>query len=124
MIIVKPVIKPTFKFRKLLGGVFLPTEAFLPNGTIEAFDESLLILAVRASNAMLAGVLRNMIGKVSFKLRTIVSLDNLTRAEVSHQLFKRISPILSRQRGPQSNLSLTSPQAYRWLCKHTHSQSL
>ena len=52
MIVVEPSVEFSLEERDLIRSVFLPAEALLADGPIEAFNESLLVLLVEAGHAM------------------------------------------------------------------------
>ena len=98
MIITQPGVQPGTHLRNLVRCIFLPAEALLAHGTVKALNESLLILAVRTGDAMLVGIVRNLVDEIFLKLRTAIGLDNLTRVQ------SKPSTLQARQHHPQPSV--------------------
>ena len=94
---------------KVLKGIAVPAEAFLAHSAIEALDESLLVLLVRAGNTMSLAVGWSPLGEGSFELWTPIRLDQFhppVEASV-HSLFQEGVAVSSGQGGSQQDVRLS-----------------
>ena len=77
VVIQQPMIDLALKGRDVGRVVFSPTETLAAQGQVEAFNESLLILLVGSSGAMVVTERGGHSGKLGLKLEAVISLDGL-----------------------------------------------
>ena len=64
----------------ILGFVFLPSQALLSHGAVEAFDERLFVLLVRSGDAMLVAVVPDFLCELFLKLAAPIGLHDCDKA--------------------------------------------
>src|SRR5574341_446429 len=75
VVVAQPNVNVILKGKNLGGLVLLPAETLFADSQVKAFDEGLLVLLVRESDAMLVGGGRDELSELSLELGAAVGLD-------------------------------------------------
>lgn len=74
--------------RDIRWPVLCPSEALLAQTTVEAFDESLLILLVRSSKPMSITIIMNSLAELALEFTTTIGLNDLRKTIKASQHTK------------------------------------